>query len=166
MAKPAILCVDDQREVLAALVRDLDELASHFHIIDCESADEATAVLNDLDAAGEPIALIVSDHVMPGQTGVDFLAKVRHDDRFSATRMLLLTGLATHDDTIRAINDARIDSYIGKPWQTDELLAGVKKLITRFVMDTQPDSYQGFLPVLDGEEVMDRLRQRGAPNVN
>lgn len=159
MAKPAIVCVDDQREVLAALVRDLDDLTSHFAIVDCESAGEAMDVLNDLDASGDPIALIISDHVMPGTSGVDLLTKLRHDNRFGAVRMLLLTGLATHDDTIRAINDARIDSYVGKPWQADELLAGVKKLVTGYVLDTMPDHQQAFAAILDPEVLIDRMKQ-------
>ncbi len=166
MSKPAILCVDDQREVLAALVKDLDPLSAYFHLIDCESAEEALGVLDDLHTGGEPVALIISDHVMPGTSGVELLTKVRGDDRFSRVRMLLLTGLATHDDTIRAINEARIDSYVAKPWQPEDLLAVVKKLITGHLLDADPDGYQKYMDVIDQDVMLDRLRQRGAPNVN
>lgn len=166
MSKPAILCVDDQREVLAALVKDLDPLSEFFYLVDCESADEALNVLDESAASGDALALIISDHVMPGMSGVDLLSKVRADKRYAGVRMLLLTGLATHDDTIRAINEAKINSYIAKPWQPEKLLGEVKKLVTGYLLDAEPDGYQKYMAVIDNEVLMDRLAQRGAPNVN
>ena len=163
MAKPVILCVDDQREVLAALTKDLDPLTKLLSVVDIESADEAKEVLDDLEAAGEPIALIISDHVMPGMSGVDLLAELAEDKRFANTRKLLLTGLATHEDTIRAINQAKIDHYIAKPWQPDELIASVKKLITRFVFDVYPDDYLRFQSVMDSDAMVELLGKRGGP---
>lgn len=65
MEKINIICVDDQREVLDAVLKDLASLSKVFHIEDCESADEALALMDDLDAEGEHIALVISDHVMP-----------------------------------------------------------------------------------------------------
>ncbi len=61
------------------------------------------------------IALIISDHVMPGKTGVELLTDVSKDGRFGFTRKVLLTGQATHTDTINAINSAGIDRYFEKP---------------------------------------------------
>ncbi len=63
------------------------------------------------------ITVIVSDHVMPGKTGVELLTDVFHDSRFPNTKKILLTGQATHTDTINAIN-AGIDRYFEKPWQS------------------------------------------------
>ncbi len=166
MSKPAILCIDDQREVLAALVKDLDPLSEFFYLVDCESANEALEVLDESASSGNAVALIISDHVMPGTSGVDLLSKVRADKRYAGVRMLLLTGLATHDDTIRAINEAKINSYIAKPWQPEQLLAEVKKLVTGYLLDADPDGYQKYMAVIDNELLMERLAQRGAPNVN
>lgn len=163
MSKPVILCVDDQREVLAALTKDLEPFAEAFDVIDAESADDARGVIDDLTARGTPIALIISDHVMPGETGVDLLAAARDRADLPATRRLLLTGLATHEDTIRAINEAAIDRYIAKPWHTDELNKTVGELVTRFVIDQYPDDYERFLGVLDRDAMFDALRRRGAP---
>ena len=163
MSKPVILCVDDQREVLAALTKDLDSLTTHFSIVDAESADEALEVLDDLEASGAPIALIISDHVMPGVSGVDFLSKVAAQSRFSKTRKLLLTGLATHEDTIRAINEGHIDNYTAKPWQPGTLLASVKKLITEYVFDALPDDYLSYKALMDPDVMIKRLQKRGGP---
>ena len=158
MSKPIILCIDDQRDVLAALERDLEPLTALLDVVTCESAEEAQQVLEDLETSGEPVALIISDHVMPGTTGVDLLSQITQAERFTATRKMLLTGLATHDDTIRAINQAKIDQYFAKPWQPDELIATAKQLITQFVFDTYPDRYMDFGPILDSDVMVDRMR--------
>ena len=163
MSKPVILCVDDQRDVLAALLKDLEPLGDYFDMVDTESADEAMQVLEEFDAQGQPVALIISDHVMPGGSGVEFLTAISKQKRFAHTRKLLLTGLATHDDTIRAINEAHIDGYITKPWEAAELLAQIKQLVTQFIFDEFPDSYQQYQPVLDSDVMFERLQAGGGP---
>jgi len=161
MSKPVILCIDDQREVLAALTKDLEPFAERFDLIDAESAEDAGGVLEELLARGTPIALIISDHVMPGTHGVDLLASLRGRDELRHTGRLLLTGLATHEDTIRAINQAAIDRYIAKPWKPDELHRNVSELLTHFILANYPDDYQRFLPVLS-QDVMLQIMQQGA----
>lgn len=158
MRKPVILCIDDQRDVLAALEKDLQPLTARLDVVTCESAEEAQQVLDDLETSGEPVALIISDHVMPGTTGVELLTQITKSARFASTRKLLLTGLATHDDTIRAINQARIDQYIPKPWQPDHLISTVRKLVSQFIFDVMPDRYMDFKDLLDSEVMMQRLR--------
>ena len=122
MEKLNLICVDDQREVLSAVVQDLEPLASWLNIEDCESAQEVLDLIDELDAEGEHITVIVSDHVMPGKTGVELLTDVFHDSRFPNTKKILLTGQATHTDTINAINAAGIDRYFEKPWQASAQL--------------------------------------------
>ncbi|MCA2491719.1 MULTISPECIES: response regulator, partial [Vibrio] len=99
MEKLNLICVDDQREVLSAVLQDLEPLNKWLNIEDCESADEVLELMDELDADGEMIALIISDHVMPGKTGVELLTEISKDSRFVRTRKVLLTGQATHTDT-------------------------------------------------------------------
>ncbi|MCG6272075.1 response regulator, partial [Vibrio vulnificus] len=73
MEKLNLICVDDQREVLNAVVQDLDGLADWLNIEECESGHEALELIDELDADGEFIAVVISDHVMPGMTGVELL---------------------------------------------------------------------------------------------
>lgn len=94
---------------------------------------------------------------MPGQTGVDFLIDLKKDPRFRDTRTILLTGLATHQDTIRAINQAGIDHYIEKPWKSETLTGFVKELLTHFILD-KGMGYEPYLPVLDKSVLFHRLR--------
>ena len=152
-----IICVDDQREVLNVLQNDLSALP--FVVEGCESASEAWEVMNDLDAQGEYLALIICDQVMPEKKGVDFLAEVVADDRFLHTRKVLLTGLATHADTIRAINESQIDVYVEKPWDVALLLDHVKRLVTEFVIAAGLD-YRTMIDVLHAETLYMALQKK------
>jgi two-component system chemotaxis response regulator CheY len=154
-----ILCIDDQRDVLAALRKDLAALERKFTIHDCESADEAKELLEELDQDGEPIALLICDHLMPAKNGVDLLIEINEDDRFKNTKKLLLTGMATHKDTIEAINMANIDRYIEKPWDSEELIAIVKTLLTEYIVTTGLD-YQKYLDYLDQSSLYKLLKER------
>ncbi|MCC4797305.1 hypothetical protein BCT30_06440 [Enterovibrio norvegicus] len=157
MEKINIICVDDQREVLSAVLKDLAPLADIFHIEDCESADEALELIDELDAEGEHVALIISDHVMPGKTGVELLTEVSAGTRFSHTRKMLLTGQATHADTIEAINSACIDRYFEKPWKAELLCDAAKALVTQYIFDLGID-YRDYQDALDTTVVFARLK--------
>ena len=157
MDKLNVICVDDQREVLSAVLQDLEPLAAWLNIEDCESADEVLALMDDLDAEGEHIALLISDHVMPGKTGVELLSEVHRDRRFAHTKKILLTGQATHTDTINAINAAGINQYFEKPWQAEVLVDAIKRLVTEYIFDVGLD-YTEFQSHLDQQVVLERLR--------
>ncbi|MGF1909543.1 response regulator [Vibrio kasasachensis] len=157
MDKLNVICVDDQREVLSAVLHDLEPLAEWLNIEDCESADEVLALMDELDSEGEYIAVLVSDHVMPGKTGVELLTEVSQDRRFTHTKKVLLTGQATHTDTIQAINTAGINQYFEKPWQADFLVESITRLATEYIFDSGLD-YTPYHAFLDQQVVLDRLR--------
>jgi len=157
MEKIYIICVEDQPEVLNSVIKDLALFEDHFIVEGCESALEAEELLDDIDADGDYPGLLICDHVMPDKTGVDFLIEVNDDDRFPNTKKLLLTGLATHEDTINAINNAAIDRFIEKPWQPEVLHKYVSILLTQFVLD-QGLNYEPYLELLDKPTLFERLR--------
>jgi two-component system chemotaxis response regulator CheY len=159
MKKLNILCVDDQREVLAAIKKDLEIFTPAFTINDCESAAEAEEILNELNQDDEEIALIICDHIMPGENGIDFLTRVNTDPRFLYTKKFILTGLANHNDTIQAINDAEINAYLEKPWSQEEFVTIVKKLLTRYVVESD-NEYSELLPYLDEVTLQRELKRR------
>ena len=160
MEKPNIICIDDQREVLATLKKDLNIFNESFKIIFCESAAEAIVVIEEIDAEGDHLALIICDHIMPGSNGIDFLIELNTDLRFINTKKILLTGLATHQDTITAINKGNIDYYIEKPWDSENLKTVVKTFLTQYIINSGLD-YQDYLPLLDQETLFKELRIRG-----
>jgi len=159
MTKPVILCIDDHREILVALKNALAIFRGYTAIYTCESAEEAEIVLNDIDQKGYYLAIVISDHVLPGKSGVDFLSDIHRDFRFNRTKKLLLTGLATHRETIDAINRADINGYIEKPWSNDELIQRIRVLLTDYVFDAGLD-YNDFMPVLDKDTLYAVLRCR------
>ena len=159
MEKPNVVCIDDQREVLATLKKDLQVFRDYFRISYCESAEEAAELIDEIDVDGELLALLICDHIMPESNGVDFLVRVDNDSRFEQTKKLLLTGLATHQDTIHAINEANIDYYIEKPWESDNMVNTVKMLMTQFILTSGLD-YQNYLPVLNQDELFKELHKK------
>lgn len=158
MKKPNIICIDDQREVLAAIKKDLDFFAPAFNLVDCESAAEADEIMNDLYEAKEEVAVIICDHIMPGESGIDFLTRLNKDQRFAYTKKFILTGLANHSDTIQAINEAEINAYLEKPWDKGEFVTIVKKLLTRFIVEAEID-FDELVPYLD-QATLDRELKR------
>ncbi len=151
-----IICVDDQPEVLDSVMRDLRPLTPHVRLEDASSVDECKDLVNQIDADGDHVALIISDQVMPGATGVDLLRAMAADSRFSKTRKVLLTGQASHADTIEAINDGHIDNYVEKPWQPEKLLTIVKRLLTLYVLDAGLETAP-LMPVLDQATLLRKL---------
>lgn len=153
-----IIYLDDQREVLSTLSKELSEFETLFQVEECETADEAYTLMEEIDEQGDNVAVLISDHIMPGKNGVEFLTEVNEDVRFFSTKKILLTGMATHQDTIMAINNARIDKYIEKPWKSDVLVNMIKELITRFVFEKGLD-YQKYIKLLDQKVMFEVLRK-------
>ena len=152
-----IICVDDQQEVLDSVMRDLRPLTSHVRLEEASSVADCMQLIDQLDDDGDHVAIVISDQVLPGETGTELLGKVASDRRFTKTRKVLLTGQATHADTINAINDGHIDNYIEKPWQPEKLLATVKRLLTLYVLDAGLDHTE-YMPVLDPTTLFTKLR--------
>lgn len=158
MEKIYIVCVDDQREVLSALMEDLSQFESKLQLEECESASEALEVIEEIDQNGDFLGILISDHVMPGTTGVELLSTVKNDGRFPFTKKVLLTGLATHKDTIDAINSADLDRYIEKPWSKEEMVSLVKTLLTQFILKIGID-YEEYMDVVDSKILYDELKK-------
>lgn len=159
MEKLYIICVDDQREVLHNVARDLSALNEWTIVEECESAPEARQLLEELTAAGRPVALVVCDHIMPEMSGVDFLSSLTAENYPPHLRKILLTGQATHQDAIEAINRARIDYYLEKPWQAERLQAICRSLLTEYLFDTGRYN-NDFRTVADPQVVLARMRER------
>lgn len=119
MSKPAILTVDDDPMVSAAITRDLRErYGKDYRVLGATSGAEALAVLDRLALRDQPVALIVTDQRMPVMTGIEFLERAQ--PQAPTAKQLLLTAYADTDAAIRAINDVGLDHYLLKPWDPPE----------------------------------------------
>lgn len=119
MSKPAILSVDDDPQVLAAIGRDLrSQYGQHYRIVRASSGTEGLTALDEMRARGDTVALFLVDQRMPGMEGTDFLLEAR--TRFPDAKRLLLTAYADTDAAIQAINEVGLDHYLMKPWDPPE----------------------------------------------
>ncbi len=159
MDKLNIIYVDDQREILSTLSKELQYFEKYVAVEECESAAEALEVINEIDEAGNHVAVIISDHIMPGKNGVEFLTEIHNDGRFSNTKKMLLTGQATHQDTIAAINYAHIEKYLEKPWKSEQLIDDVKILLTQFIFDVGLE-YNAYMSILHQPTLLENLKGR------
>ena len=141
MAKPVILAVDDDREVLQAVARDLRaKYADDFRILRASSGEEALDALRELRLRDETVALLLVDQRMPGMTGVQFIEQAM--EHYPKARRVLLTAYADTDAAIRAINDVHVDYYLLKPWDppTVQLYPVLDDLLDDWLASFTPSS--------------------------
>jgi len=119
MKKPILFVVDDDEQVLRAVVRDIrNAYGKDYRILATASANEALTTLTDIKNKGEVVAMFLSDQRMPEMLGVDFLQKARAI--FPGAKRVLLTAYSDTEAAIRAINDVQLDYYLMKPWDPPE----------------------------------------------
>jgi thioredoxin reductase (NADPH) len=119
MAKPIILCVDDEPAVASAVARDLRaRYRADYRVISATSGADALDTVRELERRGEAVALLVSDQRMPEMTGTEFLAAAL--ESFPAAKTILLTAYADTQAAIDSINSIGLDHYLMKPWEPPE----------------------------------------------
>lgn len=125
MSNKAILCVDDERIVLLSL---RDQITKHFgnryRYEAAESVSEAWEVIEELVEKGIRLLIIVSDWLMPGVRGDEFLIQIHA--RFPLVVAVLLTGHADEAAIERSRQYANLHAYIAKPWSEENLIAIIK----------------------------------------
>ncbi|MFE4105257.1 response regulator [Almyronema epifaneia] len=125
MPKSVILCVDDEKVVLDSLKTQLKEAFgdSYYYEI-AEDAEDALEVIDELSQDAIDIIVIVSDWLMPGMKGDEFLIQVHQ--RFPQVTKVMLTGQADAAAIERAKSQANLHRCLFKPWSEAELIEAVK----------------------------------------
>ncbi len=128
MAGHSILLVDDEAPILKALSRLLQY--EGYNIRATTSPEEAVEILRK-----EEIHLVISDHTMPGMTGIEVLRKARllRPD----TVRVILTGNANLDMAMDAINQGEIYRFLTKPWDNNDVLITVRLGLREFEIRRQ-----------------------------
>ena len=126
---------DDIRELLAEL------LGSSIENCTVEARPDAQAALRAI--AQTPPDLIVTDYKMPGMNGLDFLMHVRLQQ--PNVPAILITAFPDLDIAIRAINEARVQSFLQKPIDPQQVVRVVGGILTAFAQ--RGDTTQGIRPV-------------------
>jgi len=120
-----LLCVDDELIVLTALKDQLRRaFGNDFHIEVAESAEEALELLDELAGQGHKLLVIVSDWLMPGMKGDEFLVQAHH--RFPTVVKIMLSGQAQQEAVDRAKREAGLHEFLSKPWNAAELIDTIK----------------------------------------
>jgi thioredoxin reductase (NADPH) len=145
--KPAILLVDDEPAVLAAVARDLrPRYGSDYRILRAASGQEALDVVRQLKLRSDPVALFVVDQRMPGMSGIEFL--VEAITLFPEAKRVLLTAYADTQAAIQAINDVGLDHYLMKPWDPPE------EHLFPVLDDVLDDWLAGYFPPFEGIRII------------
>lgn len=118
--KPVVLLVDDEPRILSALERMLRREGYRI-----EKAGSAAEALERLES--EPVDVVVSDHKMPGTTGISLLATVAK--RWPLAGRILLTGWSQEIPATQ-IEAARLDALLAKPWDDEALKRAIAESCT------------------------------------
>lgn len=125
MSKPVILCVDDEIVVLDSLKTQLKKAFDKEYLYEiAESADEALEIIDELNEDEVDVLVIVSDWLMPGIKGDEFLIRVHQ--KFPNIVKVLLTGQADEAAIERAKTQANLHRCLFKPWTNEELIETIR----------------------------------------
>ncbi|TMA21309.1 MAG: response regulator [Deltaproteobacteria bacterium] len=108
-----ILVVDDEETVRESLAAILER--EGYRVFQAESGDEGLRVLKETPG----IQLVISDHNMPGMSGIELLKLVR--ERYPNVTRIMLTGDPDPQVIIRSINEGEVYRFIKKPWDNTML---------------------------------------------
>lgn len=146
-----VLFVDDEPHFTSALQRALRH--EPYRILTAHSAARALEIMHK-----EPVDVVVSDERMPGMSGSEFLAVVRR--LHPRTVRILLTGYATLDAAVKAINEGEIYRFLTKPCHAKDLAQIIRQaLAIRRQMDRAKMDDAGFASSNDTLEILSELEQ-------
>jgi len=123
-----ILIVDDEPHVISALMRGLDE--EPYGIRGAASGQEALQLM-----AGHAFKVVISDERMPGMDGAEFLALVK--ELQPEVVRIMLTGHASVEATMRAVNSGEIYRFFTKPWNDTELKLAIRSALEKYDLEQE-----------------------------
>lgn len=130
--KKAIVCVDDESIILDSLGEQIENIFKDDFIYEyAENAEEGMEVLEELTRENVSVMVIVSDWLMPGKKGDEFLIEVHK--KFPNIVKVMLTGQADDSAVENAKINANLFACIHKPWTADQL----EKVIKAGISDSQ-----------------------------
>lgn len=130
MTNTAILCVDDEVTILKSLEIELRDALGDTYIYElAESAEEALEIMEDLNEEGLQIIIVISDWLMPGTKGDEFLIHIHK--QYPHIIKIMLTGQASEDAIERAKIYANLYHCFAKPWDSGELMKTIQSAVKK-----------------------------------
>ena len=115
---PQVLLVDDEPQILEALTK---LLGRQFQVRGTTKPKEALGMLKE-----RPADVVVSDQMMPGMSGMEFLREVSRIT--PEAKKIILTGAYNVDTVISSINEVQVDFFFSKPIRLQEVTQAIEKL--------------------------------------
>lgn len=123
--KKAIVCVDDESIILESLGEQIKNIFGDKYIYEsAENAEEGMEVLEELSNENIDVLVIVSDWLMPGKKGDEFLIDVHK--KFPNIVKVMLTGQADEEAIQNAIKEGGLHAFLSKPWTAEDLEKVIK----------------------------------------
>lgn len=130
MKTTAILCVDDEKLVLDSLRIQLSRHYAQKHYLEfAQDAEEGLEVIGDLADAGVRTVLVISDWMMPGMKGDEFLRMVR--EKYPDVNTMILTGQADEQKLEELKTSGVTNMVLNKPWKEEELVNTINGLLSQ-----------------------------------
>ena len=125
MNKNVLLCVDDEKMILNSLKTQLkNEFGTQFSYETAENAIDAEELIEELVIDDHNVLIVVSDWLMPGIKGDEFLIKLHQ--KFPRIVKIMLTGQAKDEAITKAYKEANLHICLHKPWTEQELIEAIK----------------------------------------
>jgi signal transduction histidine kinase len=131
---PVIICVDDEAMILESLRQEvINAFGYQYDVEIASSGAEAIELLEALIQEGVEVPLVLADYIMPGMKGDEVLEKVHNAS--PDTMKIMLTGQASIEGIIHAINHAHLYRYISKPWEKEDLKLAIKEACDKYTRE-------------------------------
>jgi PAS domain S-box-containing protein len=129
--KPVIICVDDESLILDSIKMVLKEnFGDGYSIETAESGDDALELIDELMQDKIEIPILISDYVMPGLKGDEFL--IQAHNIIPDTLKIMLTGQADLRGVENVINHATLYRFLSKPWTTEDFVLTIDEALKSF----------------------------------
>jgi thioredoxin reductase (NADPH) len=140
--KPVLLAVDDRPEDLKTIARELHKRYGADYRVACDaSAEAALKTLQDLKAADEEVAVVLSEWWISGMTGTEFLTHA-HQLYPGAKRALLFErgNRTTREPILQAMALGQIDYYVPKPERSpdEEFHRAITEFLDEWAREHRP----------------------------
>ena len=132
--KPVILCVDDEEMILSSLKFQIKRsFKDLFQVEIATSAELALEILDEYKEKNIDVPVVISDHIMPGIKGDEFLIKIT--EFLPKTKKIMLTGQANAEAVGNALNHAGLYRFISKPWDPEDFNLTLQEAVRSFYLD-------------------------------
>jgi len=152
--RETILLVDDEANVLSALTRAL--IDDPYEILTASSGLQALEIIETAI-----IKVIVSDERMVGMQGSELLSEVKHCSPH--TVRILLTGHATLEAAMRAVNEGEIYRFFTKPWDDTQLRFALLSAVEKYDLEAEN---RRLLSTIKDQEMEIKVLERRYPGIS